>query len=188
MGKRIWIVNYYTGRPGSISNTRYLEFDTNFLMAGHDVITFNSSRSAKVDFKGKFEEKWYGQYHYIHVNVPKNDGILRRVWSIFFFAMRIYFYRNHFPKPDVILHNVHTPFDYPVYWAAKRLKAKYIAEAWDMWPEDLVTFGFLKANSPIMKFAYKVERMLYDNADKVVFTFEGGPDYLKEKGWTTDSG
>lgn len=188
MGNRIWIVNYYTGRPGSISNTRYLEFDTNFVMAGYDVIIFNSSRSAKVELKGKFEEKWYDQHHYIHVNVPQNEGTLRRVWSIFFFAMRIYFNRKRFPKPDVILHNVHTPFDYPISWVAKRLKAKYIAEAWDMWPEDFVTFGMLTANSPVMKFAYKVERTLYEKADQVVFTFEGGLDYLRNKGWTKEQG
>lgn len=188
MGKRIWIVNYYTGRPGTVSNPRYLEFTTNFLLAGYEVITFNSSLSAKVDFKGKFKEEWYDQHHFIHVNVPKYGGTAKRVWSIFAFAMRIFFNRKRFPKPDVILHNVHTPFDYPVIWAAKKLGAKYISEAWDLWPEDFVTFGLLKASSPIMKFAYSVERKLYEKADDIVFTFEGGPDYLRDKGWMKDQG
>lgn len=188
MGKRIWIVNYYTGHPGTVSNPRYLEFTTNFLLAGYEVITFNSSLSAKVDFKGKFKEVWYDQHHFIHVNVPKYSGTAKRVWSIFAFAMRILLNRKRFPKPDVILHNVHTPFDYPVIWAAKRLGAKYIAEAWDLWPEDFVTFGLLKASSPIMKFAYSVERKLYEKADDIVFTFEGGPDYLRDKGWMKDRG
>ena len=188
MSKTIWIVNYYTGRPGAINNPRYLEFSANFLAAGYEVITFNSSRLAKVEVKEKFLEKWYGPHHFIHVKVPGYGGTVKRVWSIFAFAMRIFFNRKRFPKPDVILHNVHTPFDYPVIWAARKLGAKYIAEAWDMWPEDFVTFGLLKADSPIMKFAYNVERRLYEKADEVVFTFEGGPDYLREKGWTTDKG
>ena len=185
---RIWIVNYYTGRPGTVSNPRYLEFTTNFLLAGHEVTTFNSARSSKVEFKGKFKDVWYDQYHFVHVNAPKYGGTAKRIWSIFAFAMRIYFNCRKFPKPDVVLHNVHTPFDYPVMWAARRLEAKYIAEAWDMWPEDFVTFGLLKASSPIMKFAYRVERRLYEKADEVVFTFEGGPDYLREKGWLKEQG
>ena len=158
------------------------------MAAGYDVVTFNSSRSAKVDFDGIFLECNYGQSHFIHVKVPKYGGTFRRVWSIFAFAMRIFIHRRRFPKPDVILHNVHTPFDYPVSWTARRMGAKYIAEAWDLWPEDFVTFGLLKADSPVMKLAYRIERKLYEKADQVVFTFEGGLDYLKDKGWTTDKG
>ena len=44
---RIWIVNYYTGSPETLSNPRYVQFARRFMDAGYDVITFNSSRSAK---------------------------------------------------------------------------------------------------------------------------------------------
>lgn len=187
MGKRIWIVNYYTSP--TCSNPRYQEFATAFLLAGYEVVTFNAAWVDKLDFKGAFKEENYGLYNFVHINAPKYQGNgLKRMWSIFNFAMKLYLNRRKFEKPDIILHNIHTPFDYPVYEAAKRLKAKYIAEAWDMWPEDFVTFGLLKANSPVMKFAYHVERKLYENADQVIFTQEGGPVYLKNKGWTTDCG
>ena len=188
MGKRVWIVNYYTERPGAVSNPRYLEFATNFLLAGYEVITFNSSLSARADFEGKFQEKYYGQHHFIHVKAPKYGGTVKRVWSIFAFATRILINCRRFPAPDVILHNIHTPFDYPICRVAKRLGAKYIAEAWDLWPEDFVTFGLLRADNPFMKLAYRIERKLYEKADEVVFTFEGGLDYLKGNGWTTDTG
>lgn len=39
-----------------------------------------------------------------------------------------------------------------------------------------------------MKFAYWAERKLYERADKVIFTLEGGLDYIKSKGWTTEQG
>lgn len=186
---RIWIVNYYAGTPKRVANPRYLELANGFLLAGHEVITFNSSRSAHSNNKVTFMDEWYDQYHFIHVKTPyyKGNGI-KRMWSLFVFAWHIFFHRSRFDKPDVILHNVHTPFDYPIFWAAKKLRAKYIAEAWDMWPEDFVTFGLMKATNPFMKFAYRMERKLYERADQVVFTFEGGLDYLKSKGWTTDTG
>ena len=187
MGKRIWIVNYYTSP--TCSNPRYLELATHFMLSGYEVVTFNSSWTSKLCFHSKFKEVWYAHYHFVHVKTPSYVGNgINRMLSIFIFAWRIFWNRRRFEHPDVVLHNVHTPFDYPVIWAAKKLGAKYIAEAWDMWPEDFVTFGLMKASSPIMKFAYRVERSLYEKADEVVFTFEGGPDYLRDKGWMTDNG
>ena len=189
MDKYIWIVNYYTSSPSHVYNTRYLELANAFLVSGFKVITFNSNLSDCIDFKGKFKDKWYNQYRFVHVKTPHHEGNgFRRMWSIFCFAIRIYLYRGRFPKPNVILHNLHTPFDYPICWVAKRYHAKYIAEVWDMWPEDFVTFGLMKKNSLAMKFAYRLERSLYEKADDVIFTFEGGFDYIRRKGWTTDSG
>lgn len=187
MSTRIWIVNYYTGP--TCSNPRYVEFAAAFRSAGYDVVTFNAAWIDRITPKGAYQENTYGQGRFVHIKSPIYQGNgLKRMWSIFAFAMRLYLNCRKFEKPDIILHNVHTPFDYPVYWVARKLKAKYVAEAWDMWPEDFVTFGLLRANSLAMKFAYRVERKLYENADQVIFTQEGGPDYLKNKGWTADRG
>lgn len=187
--KCIWIVNYYTSSPEVTSNPRYPEFAAAFMKAGYNVITFNADTNEGIIFDGKFKDVWYGEHHFVHVKSPKYVGNgLKRMISIFCFAMRLYFNRKKFTKPDIILHNLHTPFDYPVCWIAKKLHAKYIAEAWDMWPEDFVTFGFLSEKSLAMKFAYWAERKLYERADKVIFTLEGGLDYIKSKGWTTDLG
>ena len=189
MSKCIWIVNYYTASPERMSNPRYLEFTNAFLMAGYEVIIFNSNMSEGVDYRGKCKDVWYNQYHFVHIKSPKYQGNgLKRMWSIFCFAMRLFFNRRKFDRPNVILHNVHTPFDYPICWIAKSLKSKYVAEAWDMWPEDFVTFGLLSANNPAMKWAYRMEKKLYERADEIVYTLEGGKDYLKKKGWTTDTG
>lgn len=189
MSKCIWIVNYYTASPEKMSNPRYLEFTNAFLTAGYEVIIFNSNVSENIDLKGRYKDVWYSKYHFVHVKSPKYQGNgLKRMWSIFCFAMRLFFNCRKFDHPDVILHNVHTPFDYPICWIAKKTKAKYVAEAWDMWPEDFVTFGLLSANNPAMKWAYSIEKKLYERADEIVFTLEGGIDYLKRKGWTTDTG
>lgn len=187
--KRIWIVNYYTSSPEKTTNPRYTEFAAAFMAAGYDVLTFNANTNERIQFKGRFKDVKYGDHHFIHVKTPQYIGNgLRRMWSIFCFAMRLYLYRRKFDRPSIILHNLHTPFDYPICWIAKSYHAQYVAEAWDMWPEDFVTFGFLPKNSLAMKFAYRVERTLYERADKVIFTMEGGLDYIKSKGWTTEKG
>lgn len=194
MGKRIWIVNYYTGTPDNATNPRYLQFSHHFQKAGYEVITFNASYrpgapQELIEGDGMFEEHQYGEHRFIHVRCPRYEGNgLKRMYSIWAFAWRIYRHRGEFDKPDVILHNIHTPFDYPIVWTAKRLSVKYIAEAWDLWPEDFVTFGLVSRKNPVLKFFYWVEKQLYYHADQLVFTFLGAFDYLKRKGWMKEQG
>jgi hypothetical protein len=83
---------------------------------------------------------------------------------------------------------MHAPFDYPICLCAKKLKARYIAEEWDLWPEYFVTFGLISANNPAMKWAYSKERKMFEYASNIVYSFAGGIDYLKEKKWLLSTG
>lgn len=190
----IWIVNYYTGTPDNVSNPRYIELARHLMDAGYEVTTFNAAplngKSHDLIEPGKWcGVKNYGDFKFVHVKVPHYVGNgLKRMWSIFIFALKMFIHKRCFPCPDVVLHNIHTPFDYPVLWMAKCIKARYIAEAWDLWPEDFVTFGLVSENNPAMKIFYWLEKRLYQKADKIVFTFEGGADYIRQKGWDKDNG
>lgn len=191
--KKIWIINYYTGSPQTATNLRYIHFAKHFMEAGHEVVIFNSSLRAELttsDFHGQdFLVKQYGDFQFVHINVPEFEGNgSKRMYSIWSFARTIFKNRNQFERPDIILQNIHPPFDYPIVRLAKKLKAKYIAEAWDLWPDDFVTYGLVKENNPAMKIAYQIEKQYYYQADEIVFTFEGAFDYLRKKGWTTDTG
>lgn len=194
MVKRIWIINYYTGTPDTAANPRYLQFAHHFRKAGYDVITFNASYCPGdpkdlIEGDDLFEEHQYGEHRFVHVRCPRYVGNgLKRMYSIWVFAWLLYKHCHEFERPDVILHNIHTPFDYPIVWMAKKLKAKYIAEAWDLWPEDFVTFGLVSRNNPVLHFFYWIEKQLYYHADQLVFTFLGAFDYLKRKGWTKEKG
>lgn len=189
LSKRIWIVNCYTGSPEKCGNPRYLEFAKYFMDAGHDVTIFNAQTVEKIISPKDFIEADYDGIHFVHVKNPQYVGNgLKRVLSIWAFAWRLYRNCLRFDHPDIVLHNIHTPFDYPILWMSKKLKARYIAEAWDPWPEAFVTFGLLSEKSLLMKIAYKIEYHLYKKADELIFTYEGGLDYLKEKKWTVDTG
>ena len=190
MGKRIWIVNPQTGSPEKAANPRYLELAKYFMEAGYDVTTFNSSqREGIVIPNGKYLEKQYGDYKFVHVFAPDFVGNgLKRMLLLHKFAQNVYNLHSRFEKPDVILQNIHPPFDYPIVRLAKKLKCKYIAEAWDLWPEDFVTFGLVGANNPAMKVAYAIEKQYYYHADDIVFTFLGAFDYLKRQGWMKEQG
>lgn len=187
---KIWIVNPQTGSPEKAANPRYLKLAKYFMEAGYEVTTFNSSQREGIAIpNGKYLEKQYGDYKFVHVYAPDFVGNgVKRMLSLHKFAKNVYSIRKHFEKPDVVLQNIHPPFDYPIVRMAKKQKAKYIAEAWDLWPDDFVTFGLVKENNPAMKVAYAIEKQYYYHAEEIVFTFKGALDYLKKKGWTTETG
>lgn len=192
--KKIWIVNSYSSPPGYVSNPRHLEFAHYLMEAGYDVTIFSSGylpykNIDLVPDGKKYLETQYGEYKFVHIKVKHYVGNgLDRMFSIFQFAYRFFKYREHFEKPDIILQNIHAPFDYPVCWCAKKLKAKYIVEAWDLWPDSFVRFGLISPKNPIVSIAYAIERKMYEKSDKVIFSFEGGVDYLKERKWDKVNG
>ena len=188
---RIWIVNYYTSP--NCSNPRYNELARHFIKAGHEVITFNAGHTSKIEdceFRGgKFLERQYGNLKFVHVRVSAFEGNgVKRMISIWQFARIIKKGRHQLERPDIILHNIHPPFDYSIVKLARKLKCKYIAEAWDLWPESFVRFGLIKESNPLMKIARFIEKKYYYAADEIVYTLAGGVDYLKSMGWTTENG
>jgi len=192
--KRIWIVNYYTTPPEFVSNERHLKFAHYLIKEGYEVTIFSSSvihgtGKNLVQGRAAYEERTYGEYRFVHIKTKNYSGNdLSRMRSIFLFAFRLFRLRNRFRRPDVILHNIHMPFDYPVLWCARKLKAKYIAEAWDLWPESFVRFGLIGKNNPLVKMAYLLEKRVYKKADRIIFSFEGGIDYLTDQGWDLANG
>ncbi|MDO9580198.1 MAG: glycosyltransferase family 4 protein [Bacteroidales bacterium] len=192
--KKFWIVNYYSCPPEYTANPRHLEFSNYLNKAGYDVTTISAGylSDKKIDLvpdNRKYSKVEYGEHKFIHIKVKHFVGNgIDRMLSIFQFAWRLFRYSKNFEKPDIILHNIHAPFDYPVLWCAKKFKAKYVVEAWDLWPESFVRFGLISKNNPIVKFAYCIERRLYEKADRIIFSFEGGLNYLKEQCWTKESG
>lgn len=183
---RVWIVNYYTSPD--CSNPRYLQFAEHFMAKGWDVTTFYANyNGANTD--PLFKRETVNGLDFVQVKAPHYVGNgVSRMKSIFSFAWNIKKHCKEFDRPDVILHNVHTPFDYPIVWAAKKLNAKYIAEAWDAWPDVFSHLGLVSRKNPILKVFYQIEKRLYEKSDAVVFTILGMVNHIQENHWTTNMG
>lgn len=183
---RIWIVNYYTGPD--CTNPRYLEFAKHFMAKGWEVLTFYANWNGTVT-EPLFKRETVNGLDFVQVKAPHYVGNgLGRMKSIFSFAWQIYKHCKEFEKPDVILHNVHTPFDYPILWAAKKVGAKYVAEAWDAWPDVFAHLGLVSRKNPALKVFYWLEKRIYQKAVQVVFTFAGGVQHIKDKKWNIEQG
>lgn len=191
--KKIWIVNFHTAPPEYALNQRYAKIVPQLQSAGYQVTVISSSflrRHNKDLSEGKtYNAQTFTDIPFILIKTKayKGNG-LGRMLAIFLFSLRLLFISKKYGVPDIIYHNLHVPFDVPVYFAAKRFKAKYIAEVWDLWPEFFPRTGLIRRNHPFMKIAYSIERWIYAKAKAIIFTMEGGKDYIIKKKWDKANG
>lgn len=191
---KVWIVNYYTSPPKYTSNPRHLKFASYLQENGYDVTIVSSSylRKQKIDLitdKRKYIFTKYDNLTFLHVKVNKNQGNgFKRMFSIFQFSFRLYKNRLNFEKPNIVVHNIHAPFDYYICKFSKKIGAKYIAEAWDLWPEAFIDSGLVCKNNILLPFFYKYERKMYEKANSIIFSMEGGKNYLIDKKWNLENG
>lgn len=192
--KNIWLVNYYSMPPELESRLRTIKFAQYLSESGYNVTVFGSSfihnmdKNLIIDNK-PFIRRNYGSVNFVHIRTSqyKHNGIFR-IYSLILFHLRLCYFKNKFEKPDVIIHVPASPFGNFFYLCAKRLKAKYIVDVLDLWPESFVSFGLINKKNPFLKIAYLFEKWLYSKANKLVFSMEGGKDYISDKKWNLENG
>ena len=104
------------------------------------------------------------------------------------FQARLWFLRKKLPRPDVIVSDFAGLFGNVFLLWKKFYGTKIIYDILDLWPEGFVDMGYLKKNSPITKALYHLEHISYRNADGIIFSFQGGRDYIIDKGWSKEVG
>ena len=186
--KIIWIVNKDAAPTAEyathIRSTREAAF---FLSKGYEVKIICGNRVHNTNIvhpvKGKYSVEIHDGVEYVFVKtIAYKNSFIKRVLSYSAFSLKI-FLLNELGKPDIVIHDTKTPFDMLVSTFAKKNNAKYIVDVEDLWPRMFEFMGFLKPNNPILKLLYNLEKRLYAKADHVVFTMEGGGDYIKDHKW-----
>lgn len=192
--KRIWLINQYAMPPDLEPRLRTIKFAQYLTQKGYDVTIFASSIMHNMHFNliednSLYIEKNYGTIKFVHINTkPYVKNGINRIISSIQFSSRLHRIASKFAKPDVIVHTATVPFGNSFYYLAKNFNSKYIVEILDLWPLSFVDLGIINKRNPILYFAYWAERWLYEKADNVVFSMEGGINYIKDKGWDIESG
>ena len=199
--KNIWIMNHFATNMFFNKGGRHHWFAKNLIKNGYEPTIFcsnirhNINIQESIDFSTKkYIEKEIERIPYVFVKTPnyKGNGIQRII-------NMIGFYKNLFPvsneyleiygKPDIILaSSVHPLTLVAGIKIAKKFGIPCICEVRDLWPESIVEFGNLKRSSLIAKILYLGEKWIYKKADSLIFTMEGGRDYVIDKGWSRNSG
>ena len=194
MKKRVWLVNYYAMPPEHESRLRTIKFAHHLNNSDFETKIISSSflhnKNINLISNGlAFIERSYNGLDFIHLNTKSySSNSYYRFWSLLIFHFKLHFFSKKFDKPDYIIHTCAPPFGFITVFTALKLKAKYIAEVLDLWPESFLAFGLISKNNPILKISYMVEKWIYKKANKLIFSMEGGIDYLTEKKWLKSLG
>ena len=129
--------------------------------------------------------KMFGEVEYTFIKTSGYQGNgLSRMINFLQFPYRLLRVYRKLEKPDLIYTSSPTPFAALAGTIlAKRLHVPLVLEIRDLWPETLIVYGGYSRKNPIIKIMYFMEKWMYKGADRIVFTFPGGIDYIREKKW-----
>lgn len=194
LGKRekvIWLVNQYAV-PITV-RTRQTVLSQRLVEHGYRVYIICGSKIHGRDenlIHGKIPYQFveFDGAHFIVVKIDDYSNSIKRVLVSIQFQKKIWLLRDELPKPDVIVSDFAGLFGNVFLRWKRKYGLKVIYDVLDLWPEDFVDVGFLKKGSSIAKYLYYLEHKAYREADGVIFSFEGGKDYIIEKGWDFEHG
>ena len=192
---RIWLINHYAVPTKYYPLARPATFAKYLMRAGHTVTIFAASSVHNASLNLITDGSLYAEdtvdgIHYVYVRDISYDGNgLRRILNMLLFPPRLGRVCKRFTKPDVILSVSATPMAcMKGLKLARKYGCKGIAEIADLWPESFVAYELAGKRNPLLRLLYAYEKRLYTYAPSIVFTMEGGRDYIIGKGWDTAHG
>lgn len=197
--KKIWIFHHYATPPSMSGLTRPFDFARNLIKEGYECTIFSSSflhysgENLITDNSAYLKIEDQGvKFIFLKTSSYRSSKLLR-VKNMFDYYKNLFYVFKELSKsngtPDIIYASSAHPL---ALLAGQKLSKKYgipnICEIRDLWPESFVAYKVISKNNPILKLLYAGEKWLYKNADKLIFTMEGGKDYIKDHGWDKGNG
>lgn len=194
-GKSIWLIMQHSMPPELGHYTRHYNFAKYLQRDGYRPTVFagsklHNSNVQMIGGKEKYQLYQKTSFPFVFIKtMDYKDNKLLRIIAMFQFHWNLYRCRKQFEKPDVVLGSSSYPLSSVLaILLAKKYKCKSIVEVRDLWPESIVDYLGMSKNNPIIKLLYWVEKWMYIHADKIVFTMEGGAQYIAYQGWDTAHG
>lgn len=202
MKKKVWIINHYAGNMLTSKGGRHYWFAKYLNRAGYDVVVFVSNTKHNLPERWiESEDLWIEQraeeihtpFVFVKSSIYGGNGKDRIKNMLGFFRnvkKAASEYAEKYGKPDIILaSSVHPLTCVAGIQLAKKFGVKCICEVRDLWPEAIVSYSkHITKNSLLAKIMYAGEKWIYKKAAAVIFTQEGGPDYVCEHGWDKKHG
>lgn len=189
---RIWLINHFAVPIKYYPLARTTNFAKYLMREGHEVKIFCASSVHNSDMNlindgSLYQEEIVDGIHYIYVHCRSYKSRVQRVFNMLDFAWNLPKVCDHYEKPNVIMASSQTPFAcMRALKMAKTFNVKSIMEVTDLWPESLVAYELINKSNPLLSIMYWFEKKMYEYADDIIFSFEGGYNYIKERGWEKD--
>lgn len=186
----IWLINHYAVPPKYYPLARQTCFARYLMAMGHTVTIFaastvhNSNMNLITD-GAPWRDEVVDGVHYVYIRCMDYQGNgLKRIYNICEFAWKLPGVCRKFPRPDAIVATSMPPTSCAMgIHLARKYGCRGVAEIADLWPESIVAYGIAGPRNPAVLALRRLEKWIYEKADDVVFTCEGGYDYIVEQGW-----
>lgn len=189
--KVVWIVNEYNF-PDAVKS-RQTNLCQRLNERGYDcyIISGSSDNKGGANRLSKNEKIRYVETEDSKGYYIRTSDYMRsyeRVMVALQFQHRLWALRNKLPQPDVIVSDFAGLFGNIFLKWKKKYGTRVIYDILDLWPEGFVDMGYIKKDAPITKYLYSLEHKSYREADGIIFSFQGGRDYIINKGWSKETG
>lgn len=190
---KIWLINNYNMLPEHGQLTRNYSFGVQLKKLEYEPVVFvgshpHNTKLQLINSTDKYQIYQEKPFPWVLIKTRNYEGSkISRVLSMFEFYRNMKIAAKHFKKPDAIIgSSAHPLAALLAIQLGKKFGCNKIIEIRDLWPESIVAYGILARNNPIVLAMRRFEKWLYVHADAIIFTFEGGYDYIKEQGWQND--
>ena len=196
-------MNHYAGKTLNSKGGRHYWFSDYLHRAGYEPVIFccNVVHNAERELFIQSDDLWNVRmadeigtpYVYVRARTYQSNG-RERVLNMLDFYRNVQKaakeYAKRFGPPDVILaSSVHPLTLVAGIRLAKTFSVPCVCEIRDLWPEALVAYSKkLQKAKALTKLLYQGEKWIYKRADALIFTQEGGVDYIRAHGWDLDHG
>lgn len=135
-----------------------------------DVIELKKSDSSIVDGI---------KYLYIKTKKYNNNGI-KRIINMYSYCFGLKSISKRVGKPDVIIST--GAYKYP--FVKKYFKGiPVVVDTVDLWPLSIIEYANVSKFHPYIQYLYYLEKRAYIGADALIFSMEGGEEYLRERNY-----
>ena len=189
----MWIINHSSLPPELGGLNRHYYFTKHLSQMGYDIkiITSSAIHNTDINIIGKADrdlvvDKEFGGvvFTYLKTSGYKGNGF-RRIVNLLQFPLRLLRQYKRLGKPEIIYASSPYPLSaLAAIYIAKKLDIPVILEVRDLWPLTIVVLKKISSKNPLIRIMFSLEKWMYKNAERIIFTFEGGKDYIKDKGWS----
>ena len=186
----IWLINHYAVPPMYYPLARQTNFAKYLMRMGHEVKIFaastvHNSNKNLIEDNTPYREETVDGVSYVYIKcLDYQDNGLKRIYNMCQFAWKLPGVCRHFSKPDAIVATSMPPTSCAMgIHLARKYGCKGVAEIADLWPESIIAYDIAGPHNPAVIALRWREKWIYQEADAVVFTMEGGYDYIREQHW-----
>ncbi len=187
---RIWIVNHYADPPDGLA-TRSFDIARRMVEKGHPTTIFvcafshyHMQPARRLGWRLWRDEVIEGvRLVWVAGNAYRGND-WRRVMNMLTFSLLAFVagaVRRE--RPQVVIGvSVHPLAALTGYFLARVKRARFFFEVTDLWPQTLIDFGRLRADSRAARAMSRLERFLFRRAERIVMLWRHTDEYVESQG------